>query len=112
MNAEFTCAYCFSSNPVWVDASGGLQQQYIEDCQTCCQPNQLYISAQLDAAEQDSFDFDTADNEGFEPDYASAATRNALDPDETPETPEYLEDTTHPEQAWQPVWHIESERAQ
>jgi hypothetical protein len=40
----FVCAYCLQVNEIVVDASGGLNQEYIEDCQVCCRPNKLVIS--------------------------------------------------------------------
>jgi hypothetical protein len=43
MDAIFHCAYCFEPNSIFVDPSGGETQQYVEDCQVCCQPNRLSI---------------------------------------------------------------------
>jgi hypothetical protein len=43
LETSFICAYCFSVNEIVVDASGGLQQSYTEDCQVCCRPNRLNI---------------------------------------------------------------------
>ncbi len=42
--AEYTCAVCGETNTTFVDLSAGLSQTYIEDCQVCCRPNQLYIT--------------------------------------------------------------------
>ncbi|HSM84288.1 MAG TPA: CPXCG motif-containing cysteine-rich protein [Nodosilinea sp.] len=42
--AEYTCAFCGEPNATFVDLSAGLSQSYIEDCQVCCRPNQLYIT--------------------------------------------------------------------
>jgi hypothetical protein len=42
--AEFACAFCGESNDTWIDLSAGSQQSYIEDCQVCCRPNQLFVS--------------------------------------------------------------------
>lgn len=42
--AEYTCAFCGELNTTFVDFSAGLTQAYIEDCQVCCRPNQLYIT--------------------------------------------------------------------
>lgn len=44
MDEVFVCAYCFETNSVFVDPSGGSMQSYVEDCQVCCQPNQLSIT--------------------------------------------------------------------
>lgn len=43
MDTFFTCAYCFESNSIFADPSGGDTQRYVEDCQVCCQPNQLSL---------------------------------------------------------------------
>ena len=42
--AEYICAFCGEPNTTFVDLSAGLSQTYIEDCQVCCRPNQLYIT--------------------------------------------------------------------
>lgn len=42
--AEFHCAFCGEHNTTFVDMSAGLSQTYIEDCQVCCRPNQLYVT--------------------------------------------------------------------
>lgn len=44
IEATFICAYCLQVNEVVVDASGGLSQEYVEDCQVCCRPNRLVIT--------------------------------------------------------------------
>jgi hypothetical protein len=43
IESSFVCVYCFELNETIVDASGGLHQEYIEDCQVCCRPNALTI---------------------------------------------------------------------
>ncbi|MBE9160262.1 CPXCG motif-containing cysteine-rich protein [Nodosilinea sp. LEGE 06152] len=42
--AEYICAFCGEPNTTFVDLSAGLTQTYIEDCQVCCRPNQLYVT--------------------------------------------------------------------
>jgi hypothetical protein len=42
--AHFQCAACYEWVETTVDESGGSRQQYVEDCQVCCQPNILTIS--------------------------------------------------------------------
>lgn len=42
--AHFQCAACFSWIETTVDESGGSHQQYVEDCQVCCQPNVLTVT--------------------------------------------------------------------
>lgn len=37
-----TCPYCYSSMSTEIDVSGG-SQGYIEDCQVCCAPMELYV---------------------------------------------------------------------
>lgn len=32
------CPYCGEDNTIFVDQAGGRRQQYVEDCQVCCQP--------------------------------------------------------------------------
>jgi hypothetical protein len=44
IEATFVCVYCLQVNEVLVDTSGGMQQEYIEDCEVCCRPNKLTIS--------------------------------------------------------------------
>lgn len=47
----YSCAYCGEPNDIVVDLSGGEVQQYIEDCQVCCRPNSLYITANTSTGE-------------------------------------------------------------
>ncbi|WOD40694.1 CPXCG motif-containing cysteine-rich protein [Nodosilinea sp. E11] len=42
--ADYTCAFCGETSTTFIDISAGLTQTYIEDCQVCCRPNQLYIA--------------------------------------------------------------------
>ncbi|RZM81837.1 CPXCG motif-containing cysteine-rich protein [Leptolyngbya iicbica] len=42
--SEYRCAFCGELNTTFIDISAGLQQSYVEDCQICCRPNQLYIA--------------------------------------------------------------------
>lgn len=53
LESTFVCAHCFSVNEIVVDASGGREQEYTEDCQVCCRPNRLtiLIAEDLDSAE-------------------------------------------------------------
>lgn len=41
--AEITCPHCFSEITLMVDMSAG-SQQYIEDCQVCCNPLEITIT--------------------------------------------------------------------
>ncbi len=44
IDTTYVCCYCLQVNPIVVDGTGGLHQQYIEDCQVCCRPNNLTIT--------------------------------------------------------------------
>ena len=44
IEATFICVYCLQVNEIVVDGAGGLKQEYIEDCQVCCRPNNLIIT--------------------------------------------------------------------
>ena len=41
--AEVWCPYCGEPNEIAVDPGSGEQQEYIEDCQVCCQPWQVIV---------------------------------------------------------------------
>jgi cysteine-rich CPXCG protein len=41
--AGFQCAACGEWVETSVDESAGSKQQYVEDCQVCCQPNVLTV---------------------------------------------------------------------
>ena len=43
MEAGFQCAGCGEWVDTVVDESAGSKQQYVEDCQVCCQPNVLTV---------------------------------------------------------------------
>ena len=51
--AEYTCAFCGEPNTTFIDISAGSQQSYIEDCQVCCRPNNLYIVVDEETLEID-----------------------------------------------------------
>ncbi|MEM6592023.1 MAG: CPXCG motif-containing cysteine-rich protein [Cyanobacteria bacterium P01_H01_bin.119] len=46
--AEFYCAFCGEPNTTFIDLSAGSTQSYIEDCQVCCRPNQLFLTLDED----------------------------------------------------------------
>ena len=48
IETTFVCIYCLQVNEIVVDGSGGLKQEYIEDCQICCRPNKLTITVDKD----------------------------------------------------------------
>ena len=41
--ASFTCAYCGAENIIDVDISGGLKQEYFEECEICSRSNQISV---------------------------------------------------------------------
>ncbi len=43
MQCDFQCSYCGEWNSTDVDESAGSLQEYVEDCEVCCQPNVLAI---------------------------------------------------------------------
>lgn len=48
IEAWYMCVYCFEQNEIVVDPSGGMTQEYVEDCQVCCRPNHLRITIHAD----------------------------------------------------------------
>jgi Cysteine-rich CPXCG len=44
IEATYVCAFCLQVNEIVVDASTGMHQELIEDCQVCCRPNRLMIT--------------------------------------------------------------------
>jgi len=46
--AAYICDHCSESIVVPIDASGGRDQEYVEDCPVCCSPNLLRVHIQAD----------------------------------------------------------------
>ena len=44
--AGFQCAGCGEWIETTVDESAGSKQQYVEDCQVCCQPMQVLVTVE------------------------------------------------------------------
>ena len=42
------CPYCGESMEIEVDLSGGMTQNYVEDCQVCCRPWQVKLHVDTD----------------------------------------------------------------
>jgi hypothetical protein len=42
--AEVWCPYCGESNEIGLDPGGGPVQEYVEDCQVCCQPWRVFVT--------------------------------------------------------------------
>jgi cysteine-rich CPXCG protein len=36
--AEVKCPYCGETVEITLDPGGGVEQEYVEDCQVCCRP--------------------------------------------------------------------------
>ncbi len=48
VTAEVRCPYCGEANEVALDPGGGSAQEYVEDCQVCCQPWRVSVHYQAD----------------------------------------------------------------
>jgi hypothetical protein len=48
VEADAICPYCFESVSVWIDAGGGFDQDYVEDCSVCCRPWRVIVHADDD----------------------------------------------------------------
>jgi len=44
MEADVACPYCGETITLFIDAGGGDEQQYIEDCQVCCRPMTVRVA--------------------------------------------------------------------
>ncbi len=42
-SADVTCPYCGEIVAISVDPGGGSYQQYVEDCEVCCNPWQVSV---------------------------------------------------------------------
>lgn len=42
-DALITCPYCGEQVEITLDAGGGARQDYVEDCEVCCQPWRLSV---------------------------------------------------------------------
>ena len=41
--ASYVCATCGEQIVIPLDPSGGSEQQYVEDCPVCCNPNVIHL---------------------------------------------------------------------
>jgi len=48
MQTTVSCPYCGEANTIFVDESAGESQEYVEDCQVCCQPWQVTVTLSED----------------------------------------------------------------
>ena len=56
-----SCPYCGESSELFVDPGGGGTQEYVEDCEVCCQPWLVHVT--FDGDGQPSVSVTTLDNE-------------------------------------------------
>ena len=54
------CPYCGESNEVRVDLAGGAVQEYVQDCEVCCQP--WFVRVKLDGEGYASVSVKTLDD--------------------------------------------------
>jgi hypothetical protein len=54
----FNCPYCFEEISMLLDSSVEEAQEYVEDCQVCCQP--IQIRFQFESGDLISFDSERA----------------------------------------------------
>ena len=59
--AEVSCPYCGESSELSVDPGGGATQEYVEDCEVCCQP--WLVRVRFDGEGQASVSLATLDDE-------------------------------------------------
>lgn len=44
MTASVYCPYCAETVDIALDPGGGATQEYVEDCEVCCQPWQVTVA--------------------------------------------------------------------
>ncbi len=47
------CAWCDAPNQIFIDLSGGLDQEFEEDCQVCCRPMTIRVRIDPDTLRVD-----------------------------------------------------------
>ncbi len=47
-DAAVACPYCGETNFIALDAGSGARQDYVEDCQVCCQPWRVVVAYAAD----------------------------------------------------------------
>lgn len=48
LEADVTCPYCGEECTIALDPGSGTNQDYVEDCQVCCQPWRVTVHYNLD----------------------------------------------------------------
>jgi hypothetical protein len=54
----FSCPHCGVELSARLDPSGGLRQQFIQDCEICCRPIQIFVRFQDGNVEEFSVEAD------------------------------------------------------
>jgi hypothetical protein len=49
-SGEVACPYCGEANSISLDPGSGEDQDYVEDCQVCCQPWRVSVHYQNDGS--------------------------------------------------------------
>lgn len=42
--ADVVCPYCGESQEITLDAGGGPDQEYVQDCEVCCRPWNVHVA--------------------------------------------------------------------
>jgi transposase-like protein len=61
VGATVACPYCGAPNEIALDPSGGRRQDYVEDCQVCCQPWNVRVQYHRDGTADVRVDAANAD---------------------------------------------------
>jgi hypothetical protein len=40
---EVTCPWCAEAQTIAIDSGGGPEQDYVQDCEVCCQPWRVHV---------------------------------------------------------------------
>ncbi len=40
---DVTCPYCGETQSLAIDTGGGNEQEYVQDCEVCCQPWRVHV---------------------------------------------------------------------
>jgi hypothetical protein len=51
-SAEVCCPYCGEISEIGLDPGSGAEQEYVEDCQVCCQPWRVRVRYDASGAAQ------------------------------------------------------------
>ena len=50
--SSYTCGACGEEIVIPIDASGGVEQEYVEDCPVCCRPHVIRVEFDQDGGAQ------------------------------------------------------------